>query len=119
MLACNPQVAVSHRMVMDYAKFVAKADEMDLSKIGRKVGGARYSGASGLLADLEQIVRNADVYNGPGGGICAAPGELFVHPADVPDAASLQADQEQISCSADVYSAPGGGICAAPGDPTL
>ena len=36
------------------------------------------SGAASLLADLEQIARNADVYNGPGGGICAVPGEHIV-----------------------------------------
>ena len=72
-LSCVPQNAVSHRKVTDYAQFVAKADEMDLSKVGRKVTGARYPGAAGLLADLDQIVRNVDVYNGPDGGIYAAP----------------------------------------------
>ena len=68
------QNSVDHKLAPDYARYVAKKDEMDLAKIGRKISGARYTGASGLLADLQQIVRNADAYNAPGCGIYGGPG---------------------------------------------
>ena len=46
---------------------------MDLSKIGRKVSSARYASGAGLLADLEQIARNAEAYNATGCGLHGSP----------------------------------------------
>ena len=69
------QTGVDRKRAPDYHTFVAPEDEMNLAKIGRKISGARYTSAQGLLADFRQIHSNACAYNAPGCGRYGGPSE--------------------------------------------
>ena len=66
---------VDRKRAPDYHTFVSPDEEMNLAKIGRKINGARYTSAAALLADFQQIHRNACAYNAPGCGRYGGPSE--------------------------------------------
>lgn len=68
------QTEVSKQRAPDYNNFVKPEDEMDISKIDRKIKNGRYSSGAELRADLYQIYANAEAYNSPGRGLYGSPG---------------------------------------------
>lgn len=67
------QVQVSKKNVKDYNNFVRPEDEIWVKKINGKLAKSGYSSSQQFMADVHQLLMNAEAYN-LGGGLCAFPG---------------------------------------------
>lgn len=59
---------VNTKTIADYNDFVAPEDEMWLDKILEKANAGWYVTVDAFRADMQQLVTNAQAYNGPDGG---------------------------------------------------
>ena len=75
MYECLMQNSVNKKKVEDYSKFIQPEDEMWLKKISGKLTKSGYTSHKQFQADVHQLMTNAQIYNGAGGGVCAYPGK--------------------------------------------